>query len=243
MGINFTRFNRLASRCKETATKAGVAPVLAAVYQNTSGPPLQGFMTATAAVASAEERYAQATRDTERVLAEMDPLFRSARSALVAVHPTAKVPDTLKSQPTDTDKRDALQGLYDKVHDHQGQPWADSLLQSDFGQKAAPAVAQLDEQIAASKALQEAKAARAIAFGPAWEAFLGFKRLVRDTCGASSHDYRRLCIIRGASGEEEEDPSTEEEDASAEEVDTSPEEEPPPEGGSDPSPDPVTDTG
>lgn len=244
MRITFIRFNRLASRCKETATTAGAAAVLVAVYQGASGPPLQSFMTTMVAVETTGDRYAKAVVDTERVLAEMDPLFRAARSVFLAFHPTAKVPDTLKSQPTDTDKRDALQGLFDKVHDRQGQTWADALLQGAFGLKAAPAIAQLDELIAAAKALQEAKAARAAAFGPAWEGYRSFKRVVRDTCGAASLDYRRLRIRSAASGDDEEEeeeeasPEAEEEDVPAEEADDDP-----PEGGGDPSPEPVTDTG
>src|SRR5262249_6349694 len=115
--------------------------------------------------------------------------------------PTVVLPNTLKVQPTDTDKRDAIQSLVNIVQEHAGEVWADNLLQGAFGQRAAAAVTNLNEYINASNALQKAKADRASAVEPAWDAFVSYKRLGRDTLGSSSRQYQGL-RLRNVSADE-----------------------------------------
>ena len=98
----------------------------------------------------------------------------------------------------------AIEKLLDVLDEHVGQPWADDLIQGEFGTKGAKAVKELNESIAANKALNKAQMARAQAYGPAYEKYLRFKRVVRDALGPSSKQYRRI-HLRASSGDVEGD--------------------------------------
>ena len=206
MAVDFDVFNRLATRCSEVVTEAGASPVLVSVYQKSSEQPLTRFADAHTAVERGEVRENKARNNLDKTLEEMDPLFRMARSAVAAVLPEEVLPDTLKMQPTDTDKRNAISKLLGIISKHGGEAWADTLLQGDFGQKAPIAEQQLNEAIEASNAVQKARSDRAAAFDPAWGAFLKFKRLVRDTYGATSKQYRRLRLRTSAAAVSEDVP-------------------------------------
>ena len=61
-----------------------------------------------------------------------------------------------------------------------------------LGTKGPDVVRNIEEAIAASKKLSEAKEKRAEAYGPTYDAFLRFKRVVRSALGPSSKQYRRI---------------------------------------------------
>jgi len=167
MKVEYNVFARFASRCGEIVEEPGVPQVLVAVYQSSSQTRLARFLSAMTAVDDATTRASNATTEVARLLEEMDPLFRIGRSTVAAMIPETKLPDTLKSQPTDTDKRKAIQRLVDIITPHAGQPWSDVLLQGDFGQKATETMQCLNESIEAHNALQKAKHERAQSFQPA----------------------------------------------------------------------------
>src|SRR5262249_45460967 len=108
------------------------------------------------------------------------------------------LPDTLNAQHTDTDTLYAVTSLVKVVKAHAGEAWADKLMAGRFGTLVPKVEAAVNESIAASNALAVAREQRADAFQPAYGKFLAFKRVVRDTLGASSVYYRRL-NPRGAS--------------------------------------------
>jgi hypothetical protein len=192
--------------------EAGAPQVLVDVYQTAVGESLQAFSDSMQAVKVAQKRVNDAGEGRASKLVEMERLFRMARSAVATIVPTTVLPATLKRQPTDTDKRDAILELMSTVQDHAGAPWADNLLQGEFGQKVPAAVEQLNEYIEAANALQKAKADRVTAFVPGWNAFLKYKRLVRDTLGSSARQYQGLRLRSVAAGEsdDEEDVKTDE---------------------------------
>jgi len=226
MRVEFKVFVRLCLRCREIMLEAGAPQVLVDVYQ-TAGQPLETFSASMQTVKRAEKRVKDAAVGKASRLAEMDKLFRVARSAVAAMIPTTVLPETLKVQPTDTDKRDAIQELRNTLQEHAGAPWAHNLLQGEFGQKAGAVIQQLTEYVEAGNALQKAKADRASALGPGWSAFLKYKRLVHATLGASSRQYQGLRVRKisassgGADegeGEGEEAEEVEGEEVEAEEV-------------------------
>ena len=94
--------------------------------------------------------------------------------------------------PTDVEKTHAIEELIDKVDDHTGQAWADDILAGPLGTKGPDVVRNIEEAIAASKNLSEAREKRAEAYGPTYDAFLRFKRVVRSALGPSSKQYRRI---------------------------------------------------
>jgi hypothetical protein len=202
--IDYARFVRVLTRSVEVATEQGLPPIIAHVYQASAKPHVEAFLTAADDVDKATSAFSKENREGLDALRDLDTPYRVARSAVLAVVKDAKLPDTLKAQPTDTDKLNAIEKLLDVIDEHAGEPWADALLQGAFGTKGAVAVKELNESITANKALNKAKMARAQAYGPAYESYLSFKRVVRDALGPGSKQYRRL-HLRASSGPVEDD--------------------------------------
>lgn len=190
--IDYARFHRLVTRCIEVAGEQGAPPVLVEVYNASIAQPLLQYLSASNAVVEAQSDLSKEGTEATAALEAFDGPYRVARSAAAAVVKTLKLPDTLKKQPTDTDKLTAIERLFALIQDRAGQPWADALLAGEFGQRAPVVLQEVGESIEASKALHKAKADRAQAFEPAWQAYLGFKRLVRDAHGSASPQYRRI---------------------------------------------------
>lgn len=203
-GLNYDRLVRVLTRCAELGTAAGKPPIIGIVFKETAEVKINAFLTANTAVDSALTAFAKENREALDALEALDAPYRTARSAVVAMLPETVLPETLKSQPTDTDKLNAIERLLDIIDDHAGKPWADELLQGEFGQQAPKAVQEVHEAITASTARTEALAARARAYGPAHEAYLAFKRVVRDVFGPASSDYRRIHLRAspGAAGKD-----------------------------------------
>jgi hypothetical protein len=122
----------------------------------------------------------------------LDEPFRTARSTALAFDPTLVLPEPLEVQPTDTDRVTAIETIIDVVDDHIGAPWADEILAGELGTKGPNVVREINEAIAANKNVSAARQARAEAYGPTYERFLRFKRVVRDALGPSSPQYRRI---------------------------------------------------
>lgn len=212
MKFEFSIFARLCSRCRDIILEVGAPAVLVNIYQTATGQALDGFTTAMRSVKLARTRYKKAVKGMNERLEEMDGLFQSARAAVAAIDPETELPATLKSQRTDTDKRDALKELVDELVDRTGEAWADDLRQGEFGQKAAATIQALDEAIAAANALQKAQGARVAAYEAAWPAFVSFRRLVKSALGASSNQHQRLRVRKGGKLEVEEGEGEEEEE-------------------------------
>lgn len=209
MAIDYVKFNRLVERIAEIAGAPGVSPVLATVYQHTTMVPLSRFATAHVAVDNATSRHNLAAKGLETRLEDMSRHSNTALAVLAIVQPQTKLPDPLKSQPTDTDQRQMLQRLLGILGDHAGEAWADALLQGDFGTQAPEYVQFLTDSIQAGNDLQAARKERAESFDPAWQAFVGYKRLVRSFFGPAARQYKRLHVRTVAGGEEDEAPPEE----------------------------------
>ena len=123
--------------------------------------------------------------------------------------PTLIVPDTLKRQPTDTDKVSAVEDLLDAIDDHVGEKWADEALSGEFGTMAPKFIKEMSESITASKSLSAARETRASAYGPAYEKYLAFKRVVREAHGPTSKEYQRIHLrAKTAADDGTEEPPT-----------------------------------
>jgi len=196
--IDYPRFERLATRCAEIAAEPGMKPSVVRVYEEVLKSEGVGFLAAQHAVTAAETSFSKEDSEASQALAALDAPYREARSVVLAYAPETKLPDTLKSLKTDTDQLNAIEALLDVLDDHAGQAWADEQAQSGFGTKAAATVKELNEAIAANKALSAAREARARSYGPAYEKYLRFKRVVRDALGATSKQYKRIHLREAA---------------------------------------------
>jgi hypothetical protein len=194
MSIDYERFARVLHRCKEVADDPEINEVVKHVHKQVLASPAEEFLAADATLGARMVAYERENTEALKALGDLDGPYRIARSTLIAIHPeTAKaVPDTLKSLPTDTDKLRAIERLLDTIDDHIGTEWADALLKGEFGAKAAKALKEINEGIAANKSLSDATGARSKAYGPAYEKYLAFKRVVRDALGPGSKHYRRI---------------------------------------------------
>ena len=99
---------------------------------------------------------------------------------------------TLSEQPTELDRKRALQEVLDEVESHRGEPWADQLLGGPFGVVMPDAIAKIGAYLTASSELATAVGRRSAAMEPAYTAFLAFKNAVRQAHGTRSDLYRRL---------------------------------------------------
>jgi len=192
LSINYGRFARVLTRSIEIAAEEGANPVVVAVFKATLEEDVKAYLALDNAVSDATTALTKENREAFAALATLDAPYRVARSALVAVLPDTDLPDTLKSLPTDTDQLNAIERLIDLIDDHVGTPWADALLKGEFGEKAPKTATEIQEAIAANKALSKAQSSRAAAYGPTYEKYIKFKRVVRDAYGPGSKQYRRI---------------------------------------------------
>jgi hypothetical protein len=174
------------------AGEPGMAEEVTQVYSDVLAPVAAVFFANHEAVATAETHAAKKKLAVEQSLATFDSVYRAARSVVLAYEPATTLPDTLKVQNTQMDVLYALTTLVKVIKTHAGETWADKLMAGRFGTLAPKVEGALNESIAAGSALAAARKERVIAFGACYKAFLSFKRVVRDTLGASSIQYRRL---------------------------------------------------
>ncbi|MFO0758672.1 MAG: hypothetical protein U0359_19415 [Byssovorax sp.] len=162
------------------------------VYQQVLAPLLKTYLFADDAVTAAESSFAKENHELSAALGRPRRALPRGLSVTAAFVTGVVLPDTPKSQRTDTDKMSAIEDLIGVIDDHAGETWADLLAQGAFGKKGPETMKEIMEAIEANKELTEARKARAAAYGPAYEAYLKLKRVVRDVCGPTSKQYKRI---------------------------------------------------
>jgi hypothetical protein len=199
--INFGRFKRLLTRCQEVASEPAMNAGVVAVHTGVLKPVADAYLKAHAAVIEGESELAAQSLEATMALSEMDTLYRVARSVLLAFKPGTVLPTTLRTQPTDTDRMNAIEDLLNALNKHAGEAWADQQIQGAFGVAGAKAVASMEEAVAANKTLSKARETRASAYGPAYDGYIAFKRVVRDALGSKSKQYKRIHLRDADAGE------------------------------------------
>jgi hypothetical protein len=207
--IDYGRLDRVLARCEEIAGEPGAHAIVARVYKDVLKPAAKGFREAHAEIASKESAQKKEAREAREALEALDRPYRSARATVLAYLPHKKLPETLKAQPTDPDKLIAIEALLDVIDEQAGQGWADELAAAEFGKLAPKTIKELNEAVAADKELASAREARASAFAPAYEKYLAYKRVVRETLGNKSKQYKRIHVRVSVSPPEPEEESNE----------------------------------
>lgn len=190
--INYALFPRYLWRSEEIALEPGMSAGVVSVYNDILKPKAEPYLVLHAGVVDAESQWAKENREAITAVRELTEPYRTACAILAAYEPDLVLPPQLAQLKTDVEKIHAIQELIDKVDDHAGQPWADEILAGPLGTKGADVVREIQEAIAASKSLSKAREDRANAYGPTYDAFLRFKRVVRSALGPSSKQYRRI---------------------------------------------------
>jgi len=205
MAIKYKLFGRLLLRADEVASQSGISAVVTRVHGDVLKGPATAFLTAEAALTTAISAQSKESGEAKAALAKIDKSYGVARAAAMAYQPHLVLPETLKSVPTDTDKMDAIETLLEVLEVHANEGWAKELLDGEFGKLAPEAVREIDEGMRADATLSAARSARSAAYGPAYDAYLSFKRVVRAACGPKSREYHRI-HVRSVDGTEPEEP-------------------------------------
>jgi hypothetical protein len=190
--IRFRLLVRLVSRGPEVAARPEMTDEGKWVYGALFAPAADAFCKSHTAVADAESTVGAMRLQVEQMASKLDPVYRTVRLIVLAVLPAQKLPETLKAQPTDTDRLNAVTTLLSVVKSHADKDWAVAVMTGQFGTLAPQMEAALKQLVAATHALETARFERLAAYGPAYKGYLAFKRVVRNTLGASSWAYRRL---------------------------------------------------
>jgi hypothetical protein len=201
--IRYNRFARLLARCGDLGTAEDADPCVALVYKDLLEAPAQSFLASHKVIMDAKTAAGTENKGASVALDDFDVHFRTARAVALAYVPALVVPETLKRQPTDTDKKEAIKDLLKAVNDRAGTPWAKKLLEGKFGTLAASVIGGLGGADQASTDLASARAARAQAYGPAYQQYLAFKNVVREVYGSHSRQYRRIHLRTAASADVE----------------------------------------
>ncbi len=204
--VDLDKMARLLVRCEEIALAPNAKPMVKLTYMGVLEERAHAFMDANRAVVKIESLQAKEMREANVALERLDQPYREARSVVKAFVPTAKVPATLKQLTTDTDRLQAIGGLLDVLKEYESHGWAGELMGGVFGQTATSTMNEVAEGIAASRALADARKTRAEALEPAYEAYLRFKRVVRDAMGSKSLEYRRIHVRSSSGGDPEHAP-------------------------------------
>ncbi len=192
--LDYARLSRVLTRCEELGMEKQTHISVRLAWADLLSEPAATFQAKHRALAAAESAAAKEGAEAKNALAAIEPHYALARSVVQGYRPNQKVPDALKSLPTDTDKRAAIAALLDVLDHHGDEPWARVHLEGDFGRLAPETDRELREWIDSSVALAAAKRERAAAYGPVWEQYVSYKNIVRRAYGPKSKPYQRIHI-------------------------------------------------
>ena len=207
LDIDYSTFDRLLTRAEEIVNEPDVNRSVKRVFDERLREPGAAFRAAHAGLTAVETRARKEGAEGRASLAAIDAPYRIARAVAFSYVPTLLLPVTLKKQPTDTDKMNAIGGLL-RVLDERDETdgWAADQLAGDFGRLAPDTIREIEEWIQANKDLQRARDARVATAAPAYERFIAFKDVVRQAYGSKSKQYKRI-HVRAAAAETEADPT------------------------------------
>jgi hypothetical protein len=190
--IDHARFTRVLNRCEEIALEPGMKASVVLVYKEVLMPLSQAYLTADDGVTKAASSFGKENKEASDALEALDGPYREALSVAAAFVAGIVLPDTLMTCRIDTDKIDAIEDLLGILDEHAGEKWADTLSSGELGTKAPATIKEIHEAIEANKGLSEARTARAAAYGPGYEGYVKFKRVVRAALGPASKQYKRI---------------------------------------------------
>ncbi len=209
MAIDYGRFDRILARSAEIAERADADASVKRVYSERFAEQAKAFRVAHKGAKNAEKSASKERMEAFEALAKIDQPYLKARAVAKLYVTDLAIPDTLKQLDTDTERADAVRDLLNLLDDHDDAPgWAQELTSGEFGTLAPEAVREIQEWIHANGDLEKAIDARAAAYGPAYERYLGFKDVVRNTYTPSSVHYRRIHVRKdGKLAVDDDDPT------------------------------------
>jgi hypothetical protein len=192
--MTFMLLYRLLVRAGKIAAQSGIPKAVKHVYDDVLALHATAYCKAHDAVIAAESALRAARRKLGKDLLVFESPYRAARAVVLAYFPDQLLPETLGVQRTNTDIEIAVTALSSLVQSHASESWAAELQNGPFGTHAPKVLESLEEVDATSTALAEVRQERANAKKAAREGLVVFRRVVRDTLGATSPQYRQLRI-------------------------------------------------
>lgn len=191
--IDYARFALVLQRCREVANDSGASAQVLAAYRDVLATAADTFLAAHAQAADAERDFEQRNGHFGEAMTALDMPYCAARMAVKEHFPDAGLPPSLLDCPSLFDKAIAVETLLNILDDSFiDESWAAKEANGAFGRKAPGIVRELGEAVVMSRSLVAMLDERAVAYGPAFERHLVFKRVVRQASGAASGQYQSI---------------------------------------------------
>lgn len=191
--IDYARFALILQRCKEVADDQTATAQLRAAYHEGLSAAAEMYLSAHARVVEAEREFEQRNAHFAEALGALDGLYCSVRLVVKEHFPDAGLPPSLLDCPTLFEKAIAVETLLNILDDSLvDETWAAKEANTPFAKKAPLIVRELGEAVMRSGPLVVKLDERAVAYAPAFERHLVFKRAVRQACGPVSGQYQSI---------------------------------------------------
>lgn len=207
MAVSYDLLRRQLERADESLTQPELPAALRSLHAARVAGPAAAYRAAYDALVRAEDAAAKERREMREAVTGIAAAYRFTRALVAGHQPDLVLPDSLTKLTTDTDRKLAIESLLHRIESNAGTAWADELAQTEFATKAAAVVQEIHEDITARASLSKAVEARAVAFGPAYEAMIAYRIAVRAGVGSASPIYRRLTSPDRAAARDAESPS------------------------------------
>lgn len=191
--IDYARFALVLQRCKEVAENQSASAQVRAAYQDVLSTASDVYLVAHAKAAVAEREFEEQNSHFSEAMTALDEPYCAARMAVKEHFPDAGLPPSLAECATLFDKAIAVETLLNILDDSFiDESWAAKEANSPFARKAPVIVRELGETVMLSPSLMTKLDERAVAYGPAFERHLIFKRVVRQATGPASGQYQSI---------------------------------------------------
>jgi hypothetical protein len=191
--IDYSRFALVLQRCKEIVADTTAAAQIRASYREVLEESAEAYLVAHDKATKAEHQFERQNAHFGEAFKALEPSYCSSRLVVKEHFPDAGLPGSLDELTTLFDKASAVETLLNILDDtFIDEAWAALEINSGFGRKAPALVRELGEAVVASAPFVTTLDARAVAYGPAFERHLVFKRMVRQLAGPHSGQYQSI---------------------------------------------------
>jgi hypothetical protein len=191
--IDYARFALVLQRCKEIAGDSSASPQLKAAYRDMLQAAAERYLLVHDRATHAERGFERQNGKFFEAMTALDPLYVISRSVVKEYFPDAGLPPNLLELASLFEKAAAVETLLNIIDDtFVDESWAAKEINSQFARKAPSLIRELGEAVIASSELASALETRSVAYGPAFERHLVFKRIVRQHAGPHSGQYQSI---------------------------------------------------
>jgi hypothetical protein len=191
--IDYARFALVLKRCKEVAEDQSATAQVRAAYHDVLSAASAMFLSAHVKAAEAEQEFERRNSHFAEAMGALDAPYCAVRVVVKEHFPDAGLPPSLLDCPTLFEKAIAVETLLNILDDSFiDESWAAKEANNPFAKRAPGIVRELGEAVMLSPSLLAKLDERSVAYGPAFERHLIFKRVVRQANGPASGQYQSI---------------------------------------------------